>query len=124
MDYIKQHKILTGILVVVILGAAWYEFTGSSSSAPVLSTASTGSATDTQDAQLVSTLLQLQTVTLNGTILSDPGFLSLQDFTTQVVSEPVGRPNPFAPVSPGSVVEATTSQKIQPGLFAPKVSAH
>jgi hypothetical protein len=123
MDYIKQHKLLTGILVVIILGAAWYEFSGSSP-APVLSTAATGTATDTQDAQLVSTLLQLQTVTLNGTILSDPGFLSLQDFTTQVVSEPVGRPNPFAPVSPGSVVEATTSQKIQPGLFAPKVSAH
>jgi hypothetical protein len=123
MEYIKQHKLLTGILLVIILGAVWYEFTGSSPS-PVLSTANTGNATDTEQAQLVSTLLQLQTVTLNGTILSDPGFMSLQDFTTQVVSEPVGRPNPFAPVSPGSVVEATTSQKIQPGLFAPKTSAH
>jgi hypothetical protein len=123
MDLIKQHKILSGILVVVILGAVWYEFMGTSSApAPVLST--TGNATDTQDAQLVTTLLELQAVTLSGTILSDPGFLSLQDFTTQVVSEPVGRPNPFAPVSPGSVVEATTTQKIQPGLFAPKTSAH
>ena len=102
MDLIKQHKLISLLIVVVLIGIAWYEFSGSSAPAPVLST--TGTATDTQDAQLVSTLLQLQTVTLSGTILNDPGFLSLQDYTTQIVSEPVGRPNPFAPISPGSVL--------------------
>lgn len=123
MDFIKQHKLLTGILVVVLVGVAWYEFSGSSGPAPVLSSTGAASSTNAEDAQLISTLLQLQTVTLSGAILSDPGFLSLQDYTTQIISEPVGRPNPFAPISPGSILVATTTQKINPKLFAPKTSA-
>jgi hypothetical protein len=117
MSLISQHKIISGIVLLLLIFAAWWEFTGNSSSQPVLTTS--GIATSTQDAQLVSTLLQLQAVSLNGTILSDPGFLSLQDFTTQVVSEPLGRPNPFAPISAGALVTGTSSATLNPNLFAP-----
>ena len=116
MDLIMRHKLIVALLVIVLIGAAWYEFTGNSAPAPVLST--TGVATDTGEADIVSTLLQLQAVNLNGTILTDPGFESLQDFTTQVVNEPVGRTDPFAPV-PGSVVASTSSVPVNPNLFAP-----
>ena len=115
MEFISQHKLISIVVLVLLIGAAWWEFTGSSSSAPVLSTSA--SATSTEDAQLVSTLLQLQAVTLNGTILSDPGFLSLQDFTTQVISQPLGRPNPFAPI--GATAPASSTATLNPNLFAP-----
>ncbi len=119
MDYIQQHKLISGAIVVLLIGAAWWEFSGSSSgtsSVVVVNTA--GSATDTESAQIVSTLLQLQAVTLSGTIFNDPGFMSLQDFTTQVISEPIGRPNPFAPITIPSASQ-TTSGSVNPNLFAP-----
>jgi hypothetical protein len=116
MDYISNHKLIALLVLVVLVGAAWWEFTGSSP-APILSTTTAGG-TNSQDSQIVSTLLQLQAVTLNGTILSDPGFSSLQDFTTQIVSVPLGRPDPFAPVSPGTST-ATSTVKVNPNLFAP-----
>lgn len=114
---ITQHKLISLAVLVLLIGAAWYEFTGSAAP-PVLTTNVAAGASSTQDAQLVSTLLQLQAVNLNGTILSDAGFLSLQDFTTQVVSEPLGRPNPFAPISAGTTLTSTTTA-LSPNLFAP-----
>ena len=119
MDFISQHKLTSVVVLVLLIGAAWWGFTANSAPAPVLSTTGLSSATSTQDAQLVSTLLQLQAVTLSGTILNDPGFLALQDYTTQVVSEPVGRPNPFAPLSGTGSVVATSTTTLNPNLFAP-----
>lgn len=118
MDFIRQHKLLSLAILVLLIGVAWWEFTQSAAPASVITTNNVGNATDTQDAQIVSTLLQLQAVTLSGTIFTDPGFLSLQDFTTQVVSEPIGRPDPFAPISATATV-ATTSSTLNPNLFAP-----
>ena len=120
MDYISNHKLIVGLIVVVLIGAAWYEFTQSSTPAPLLSStaATTGGDTNPADQTLVSTLLALQAVSLNGTIFSDPAFLSLKDFTTQIVSEPVGRPNPFAPLSP-SALQSVPSTPTNPNLFAP-----
>lgn len=121
MDYISQHKLISLVILIALIGAAWWGFTQTSAPAPVVSTTNVGgNATDTQDAQIVQTLLQLQAVSLNGTILTDPGFLSLQDFTTQIVSEPIGRPNPFAPISATVVpVVATSTKTLNPNLFAP-----
>ncbi|HTR18699.1 MAG TPA: hypothetical protein VMH91_01815 [Candidatus Paceibacterota bacterium] len=116
MDFISSHKLMSLVVLALLVGAAWWEFTASSSS-PILST--TGAAgNNQQENQIVSTLLQLQAVTLSGTILTDPGFMSLQDYTTQIISEPLGRPNPFAPVSPGTSGVPST-QPVNPNLFAP-----
>lgn len=120
MDYISQHKLISLVILIVIIAAAWWGFTQTSGSSAVLTSSATSVATDTQDAQIVSTLLQLQAVSLSGTILSDPGFLSLQDFTTQIVSEPIGRPDPFAPVSASaSTANSASTTPINPNLFAP-----
>lgn len=118
MEFITQHKLLSAIIVIAICAAAWWTFTQSSGPAPVLATTVVAGATSTQDASIVTTLLQLQAVTLSGTILTDPAFLSLQDYTTQIVTEPIGRPDPFAPVSPGTAAP-TSTQKVNPNLFAP-----
>lgn len=124
INYIFQHKLIAGIVLIVIIAAAWYEFTQSAAT-PILSSTnsadlSTGNPqVDAANQNLVSTLLTLQAVQLDGTIFSDQAFLSLQDFTTQVISEPIGRTDPFAPLSRGTVV-ATSTGKITPNLFAPK----
>lgn len=119
-DSIFQHKFISFIVLVLLIGGAWYGLSSSSSGSTDLVTATpaTGSSADQQ---LVNTLLTLRAVTLSGAILSDPTFRSLQDFSTQIVPEPVGRTDPFAPLSGSASSTGTTSPAAQnPKLFAPK----
>lgn len=55
--------------------------------------------TSPAEREILSTLLELRGITLDGAILTDPSFRSLQDYSTEIVSEPIGRRNPFAPLS-------------------------
>jgi len=71
--------------------------------------------TGSVDSTLVDTLLTLRAVSLSGTIFSEPAFAALQDFGTQIVAEPVGRENPFAPISFRATSTPRTSQ-----LFGPQ----
>lgn len=90
-------------IAILVAGAIWYGMTqGSASTTSVISTQTVGTSVD--ERELVETLLALRAVTLDGTIFNDPAFLSLKDFGTQIVPEPAGRPNPFAPLA-GTVVQ-------------------
>lgn len=96
MHFLSQYKwyILLGVAVVIAIGA-WYVL----SEPPQEELTTTVPVESGVDKDLVSTLLQLRAVSLTGTIFSDPSFQALQDFGTQIIPEPVGRPNPFAPAS-------------------------
>jgi hypothetical protein len=48
--------------------------------------------------ELISELLKLRSIKLDNRIFTSPAFQSLEDFGHELVPEPVGRPNPFAPV--------------------------
>lgn len=100
MQWIKTHLLLSIALVVALVGAAWYGLTQNAAPTPVLtSVTATGSPTqESADQELVSTLLTLRAVTLSGTIFQDPAFVTLRDFGTTIVAEPIGRQNPFAPL--------------------------
>ena len=100
---------------VIVAGVLWYVSSGSSSSRPILSTG--GGSSNPAEQSVVNTLLTLRAVTLSGTILSDPAFQSLQDFGTQIIPEPIGRPDPFAPLSP-SAQSSNGATKSAP-LFKP-----
>ncbi len=83
-----------GILVAVI---AALSLSGEPASEAVLT--AEGSEEAVVERSLVDTLLQLRAVSLSGGIFADPAFTSLRDFGSQIVPEPVGRSNPFAPLS-------------------------
>lgn len=104
MGTIAQNKWLVILGAVVIAGGVWWGLMGGTQSDDTLTTA--GLSSPTQDA-VVQTLLALRAVKLDGTIFSDPAFLSLEDFSTQIVPEPVGRDNPFAPTSRGATSTGT-----------------
>jgi len=119
MNWIKEHKLLFIALIVAVVITIGYGLSQSgSSAAPQLTTASAVSATTPGDQELVSTLLALRAVTLSGTIFSDPAFISLHDNGTTIVSEPVGRDNPFAPLQVAADTSATSTHQAQ--IFAPK----
>ena len=113
-NILLQHKILAGIALIVILGGVWYGLSSSSVPAPILQT---DRAVADADQGLVATLLTLRAVTLSGTIFSDPVFMSLQDFGKDIVSEPVGRPNPFAPLESSVLPTASTTKGAR--IFGP-----
>lgn len=48
--------------------------------------------------ELIALLLELKALKLDDSIFSSSAFQSLQDFSQALVSEPVGRSNPFAPL--------------------------
>lgn len=124
MSWITQHKLLFIVIIVLVAGGVWYGLSQSGTAAPALSTsnadgsiAATGS-TAAADQDLVSTLLTLRSVTLSGTIFTEAAFASLHDFSTTIIPEPVGRPNPFAPLTTGQAT--TTESKHAAGIFAPQ----
>lgn len=108
---------LIALGIVVAIGAWWGLGGGGPSDDELLATESASDENSIGDKDLVDTLLALRSVSLSGTILSDPAFLSLKDFGTEIVPEPVGRPNPFAPLSPGTAPPPATRGT---QLFSPK----
>ena len=112
MRWIKQHLILFLILIAAIVAFVWY---GLSSSAPepILETSEVAGGTladESADQEIVASLLALRSVSLSGTIFTDPAFVSLRDFGTTLVAEPWGRDNPFAPLNNRSTATTTRGQ--------------
>ncbi len=103
MDWIQKHLVIVGVLVVIIVCGVWYGMSGGGAAPEdllTIETVDTGSpSANSEDQELVETLLTLRAITLSGTIFEDPAFKSLLDFGTTIIPEPVGRPNPFAPIN-------------------------
>ncbi len=111
-----NRNIRTVVLIgVLVVGGAWYVFSRDTST-DVLLTSETVLAESTVEKGIVETLLTLRAVSLSGTIFSDSAFGILRDFGTQIVQEPVGRPNPFAPRG----VATSTRGDTAPQVVAPK----
>ncbi|KKW19933.1 MAG: hypothetical protein UY63_C0004G0018 [Parcubacteria group bacterium GW2011_GWA2_51_10] len=109
MSTLKQYKIaLLGIAIVVAL-FIWWGLRGSPQDVPLLTTEALGGATGIEK-ELVETLITVQSISLTGTIFSDPAFRSLGDFGREIIPEPMGRRDPFAPLAPGDLDENAESE--------------
>lgn len=96
---LSRKTIIILTVALALAGAVWYGFSSGSSSGSILSTQTPDNSATSADQDLVTTLLTLKAVSLSGTILSDLSFKGLKDFSTQIVQEPMGRPDPFAPLA-------------------------
>src|SRR3989338_170331 len=115
-DFLSNNKLIIAFAAVVIAGAIWYGFSyAGSSREAVLGTEKVVAALNDEDQDIVKNLLILRSVDLNGTILSSKAFLGLQDFGTEITQEPVGRPDPFAPLSASVQVPATPASQTGSG---------
>lgn len=97
-ELLEKYKTLIIVAVVVVVGFILYTvfFTGGSGSALLTSQSSATSVTG--DEELPVLLVNLKSITLDGALFNDPAFRSLVDFGQELVPEPTGRLNPFAPV--------------------------
>ena len=81
--------------LVIIAGTYWYFFVQTGNQPPLSTSSPSGNAAQTQFQTLVS---QLQPISFDTSIFSDPKFTSLVDLTMPVAPETSGRADPFAPV--------------------------
>jgi hypothetical protein len=112
LEFITQHRIFVVVAGLAIAFGVWYALTPS---APTSALSSDGGSGPGQD--VVDTLRELDAVKLDGTLFTEPTFSSLKDFSTEIVPEPVGRPNPFAPLTSAAQATATSTKAAQ--IFAP-----
>lgn len=95
MNFISKNIGFIVAGIVVFGGLYWYFFMGSSGTQAPLSTTSAASPLETRFLQLSS---ELNPVTFDTQVFSDPRFLALIDITTPVTPEPQGRTDPFSPL--------------------------
>jgi hypothetical protein len=96
LDYLKENKGLAAIVIIAVLGVGGY-FAYKSSSSDALLTSAGPTATSQVSRELLLTIGDLKTITL---VFSDQAFRSLVDFRVEIPLQPVGRDNPFAPLTP------------------------
>ncbi len=82
-------------IVVVVLAAIGY-FYVSGSSAPT--TGLTAQMSGDVGLAEVNLLNQIQSIQINSGLFQSAEYLSLRDYTVEIPDQPVGRPNPFAPI--------------------------
>jgi hypothetical protein len=93
LDFLKKNKTLTAVVVLVVFVLLYFVLY--STTTPNVSSSDTESPASQQ---LLVTLANLHTIKLDGSIFSDPVFVSLSDFGVTIPPENAGRRNPFAPV--------------------------
>jgi hypothetical protein len=91
--------ILIVATLIVAAGAYWYFFTGTDTNPPLTTTSSSSSGGNLSEAQFQALLSELQPITFNTSIFSDPLFAALVNLATPINPEPIGRTDPFAPIS-------------------------
>lgn len=98
MDFIKENKAFAGIVVgIIVLTGGYFAYNSGTSDELLSSTSQTSTAEVSKE--LLATLGNLKSLSLDVSIFTDTAFMSLVDFGVAIPLEPVGRDNPFAPLS-------------------------
>lgn len=98
LNALKNTKVLGGLGVVVIVGVLLYYYWGSGGTSATLTQETTSPASQ----ELLLTLGNLRSISLDPSVLSDPMFGVLSDFGVTIPAQPTGRRNPFEPVGGAS----------------------
>ncbi len=100
MQILKENKIIIIIIAIIIAILIWYGMSkGKSADNPLTSSSMSSSQKSVDDRDLLQLLTDMRNIRLDGHIFESTAYLSLQDFSRNIVPEPVGRQDPFAPVT-------------------------
>ena len=117
--FAKYKKVIISVVIIVIVFLGFKFFKKDPVSDAELLTSTTNNSTgnleleaaDVLGAQIIQALNQINTLKLDRSIFTRDIYLSLVDKSEPIPLEPVGRPNPFAPLGRDikRVTTATTS---------------
>lgn len=97
-NYMKK---LTVILIIILVLASFVYFYMKGNELSKNSSLLEGSTPDVSNnvgAEVLALLNQVKLIKIDSTIFESPVYKTLVDYTVEVPPQPVGRPNPFAPV--------------------------
>ncbi len=99
MDFFAKNKVtLIAVAIAVVLGGGWFLFFYEPTVPKDIATGSSTQAAQAS-ARFIELLNRLDEIDLEGdTVLTDPRLDTLIDFAREPSPEPVGKPNPFAPL--------------------------
>jgi len=120
MNFFSKFKGVIAVLIAVVIAFFVYSYFFTGTPQPVLSSTAPADSNAAVDQDLITLLLTLKNIKLDGTIFSDPVFQSLQDFGKDLVQEPVGRTNPFAPLG---TISAASQAGAASSAGAPSIGA-
>jgi len=101
-----------GVGIVLVAVIAYFYFSGGSAPSSQASLqVQAGSVTP--GSQVLALLNQIQSLRIDRSLFSDPGYKSLQDYSVAIPPQGVGRADPFAPL-PGDAVSAPASAATAP----------
>jgi len=104
LDIIKENKVVLIVIALIIVAFAWFGLSDRTPTSSSLLTSQSRSDNIVIDQEILSVLLDMRSIRLDSSIFENAAFASLRDFGRDIIPEPVGRTNPFAP--------PTTSQQL------------
>ena len=116
LDFLKENKTLAGIIVAVVVVVGGYFAYNTGGSDELLTTTTAATPTSQVSKELLSILANLKSISLDTSIFTDEVFISLSDFGTTIPLAPVGRENPFEPLSGGVRAGASTGSAPLPSV--------
>ena len=112
MNFLRNNRTTIGAVVLgMLIIAGYYLFWGGGGGSSLLSSSP---APSDESQQLLTTLGDLHSVTLDNGIFKNQLFMSLTDFGTVIPTQPVGRHNPFAPVGSAPAPTPTPAKTSSP----------
>lgn len=99
-----KSLIKNGLFILSLALIVWFGYIVFYRAEPATLSESTQSDARIKQEEFLVKLKELQGLHLNADFFKGKNFMSLVDYSIQVVNEPAGRPNPFAPV-PGLVTK-------------------
>jgi len=111
--FTKYKTIVLIIAIVVVVFALYLYFLDRDDKGPLLGSESVSSgASAIVGKEFLATLLELRSLKLDETIFSKKSFISLVDFSQEVLPQPAGRTNPFLEIGVDPVSFGSNSTKI------------
>jgi hypothetical protein len=102
----KLKKIIIIVVAIVVILFVYYMFVNKEDDTSLLVTSSSSEMSEKNKIlgqKITKTLIQIKDIKLEKAIFTNEVFLSLIDSRVKIDSQPVGRKNPFAPLSDTSV---------------------
>lgn len=103
----NKRIILAGVIVFAVFAYMHASQKETQAQEPLVvpDAASSSAGTNQTGRQILALLADLKSVQLDDSIFSDPMFQALQDTSVELILEPKGRPNPFAPLGKDAVLD-------------------
>lgn len=95
---LNRYKNIIIALVIIVVAFVVYSMFFTGEDARSLIAQDVDPAQTAVEQELIALLLELRSIRLELSIFEDADFQSLTDFSQELVPEPVGRENPFAPL--------------------------